>query len=42
MKLIAAILAAALLAGCYFDRMTTNYNDVFEITNTDDDNAVID
>ena len=29
-------------AGCYWDRLTGNYDDVFEITNTQDDNAVID
>ena len=34
--------AAAALIGCYTDRMTSNYNDVFEVTNTDDDSAVID
>ena len=35
-------LAAAALLGCYTDRLTANYDDVFEVTNTDDDNAVID
>ena len=35
-------LAAAALLGCYTDRMTTNYNDVFEVTNTDDDSAILD
>ncbi len=35
-------LAAAALSGCYTDRMTSNYNDVFEVTNTDDDSAILD
>ena len=35
-------IAAAALAGCYSSRMTANYDDVFEITNTDDDSAIID
>ena len=34
--------AAAALIGCYTDRMTSNYNDVFEVTNTDDDSAILD
>ena len=34
--------AAAALLGCYTDRMTTNYDDVFEVTNTDDDSAILD
>lgn len=40
MKRIAAILAAALLAGCYFDRMTTKFGDMPELGNIEDD-AVI-
>ena len=35
-------LAAAALLGCYTDRMTANYDDVFEVTNTDDDSAILD
>ena len=35
-------IAATILLGCYTDRLTTNYNDVFEVTNTDDDNAIVD
>ena len=31
-----------LSAGCYTDRLTGNYDSVFEVTNTDDDSAVID
>ena len=34
--------AAVALLGCYPDRLTTSYDDVFEISNTDDDSAVID
>lgn len=34
--------AAAALIGCYTDRMTSNYNDVFEVTNADDDSAILD
>lgn len=41
MRTIAVILAFA-CAGCYFDRMTTQYDDVFELSNTADDSAVID
>ena len=29
------------LSGCYLDRMTYNYDSVFEATNTDDDSAII-
>ena len=42
MRRIAVILVSALLAGCYFDRLTTNYDDTFEISNTSDDNAILD
>ena len=35
-------LAALALSGCYMDRSTANYNDVFEIAGEDDDNAIID
>lgn len=35
-------IAATVLLGCYTDRMTTNYDDVFEVTDTDDDNAIVD
>ena len=35
-------IAAIVLLGCYTDRLTTNYNDVFEVTNTDDDSAILD
>ena len=34
--------ALVLLAGCYSDRLTGNYNSVFEVSRTDDDSAVID
>ena len=29
-------------AGCYWDRLTGNYDDVFEVTNNNDDSAVLD
>ena len=35
-------IAATVLLGCYTDRLTTNYDDVFEVTNTDDDSAILD
>ena len=39
----AALAALSLvLSGCYFDRMTSNYDSVFEVTNADDDSAIID
>lgn len=34
-------LAASALLGCYLNRATSNYDDVYEITNTDD-NAILD
>ena len=40
MKRIAAILAATLLAGCYFDRLTSKFGDMPELGNVEDD-AVI-
>ena len=40
MKRIAAILAAALLAGCYFDRLTSKYSDMPEL-GYDDEDAII-
>lgn len=42
MKRIAAILASAALAGCYMDRLTSNYDDVYELNNIEDDSAVLD
>ena len=41
MKRVAALLALA-FAGCYFNRLTSNYDSVFEINNTSDDAAIID
>lgn len=41
-SVIVCCVAAAVLHGCYSDRMTSSYDDVFEITNTDDDSAIID
>ena len=35
-------LAAAALLGCYTDRLTTSYDDVFEISSEDEESAVID
>lgn len=40
MRRIAVILAAALLAGCYFDRLTSKFGDMPELGNIEDD-AVI-
>ncbi len=40
MKRIAAILAAALLAGCYFDRMTSKFGDMPEL-GYDDEDAIV-
>ena len=37
----ALALAAAALAGCYPGRLTSNYDSVFEINNTDDDSAIL-
>ena len=39
-RVVLAALAA--LAGCYSDRLTSQYDSVFEMSNTDDDSAVID
>ena len=35
-------LAATAMLGCYTDRLTANYDDVFEVANTDDDSAILD
>ena len=40
MKKIALLLALA-TAGCYFDRLTSNYDSVFELNNLADDTAII-
>ena len=42
MRLAALAALSLVLSGCYFDRMTSNYDSVFEVTNTDDDSAIID
>ena len=42
MRLAALAALSLILSGCYFDRMTSNYDSVFEVTNTDDDSAIID
>lgn len=37
-----ALAALALpMAGCYWDRMTGNYHDVFEVNNVEDDSAIL-
>ncbi len=36
-----AAAATLFAAGCYSDRFTGNYDDVFEVNNTDDDSAVL-
>ena len=38
----AAAAIAVVLAGCYSDRLTSNYNSVYEVNNTEDESAVID
>ena len=40
MKRIAVILAATLLAGCYFDRLTSKFGDMPELGH-DDEDAII-
>ncbi len=42
MRFAAIAALCAVFAGCYFDRLTSNYDSVFEATNTDDDSAVLD
>ena len=42
MKRVAAIVVSAALAGCYFDRLTPNYDDTPEINAIGEDSAVID
>jgi len=41
MRFAALAVLSIMLSGCYFDRLTSNYDSVFEMTNTDDDSAVI-
>ena len=42
MRISAVCCAAAVaLAGCYSDRLTSNYNDVFEVNNVEDDSAIL-
>ena len=35
------ILPFVFLAGCYWDRLTKHYDDVFDVTNRDDDSAIL-
>ena len=42
MRRLAVVCAFAVLSGCYPDRTTDNYDSVFEMSNTDDDSAIID
>ena len=39
---LAALAAALCFSGCYWDRLTGNYDSVFDVTNTKDDSAVLD
>ena len=39
---LAALAAALCFSGCYWDRLTGNYDSVFDVTNTSDDSAVLD
>ena len=41
MRLVTFAVFSAVLSGCYFDRLTYNYDSVFEVTNTDDDSAIV-
>ena len=41
-RIATAVALLAALSGCYFDRLTSNYDSVFDVTNTDDDSAVLD
>jgi len=42
MRFAALAALSLVLSGCYFDRLTSNYDSVFEVNNTDDDSAIID
>lgn len=37
----AAVWTMLFTSGCYWDRFTGNYDDVFEVNNTDDDSAIL-
>ena len=39
--LVLAAVASLFVAGCYWNRFTGNYDDVFEVNNADDDSAVL-
>ena len=41
-RIATAVALLAALSGCYFDRLTSNYDSVFEVRNTEDDSAVLD
>ena len=41
MRIVAAALACLALAGCYWDRLTRNYDTAFLLNNNDDDSAVL-
>lgn len=41
-RIATAVALLAALLGCYFDRLTSNYDSVFEVSNTEDDSAVLD
>jgi len=41
-KRTAAIFVLVAVTGCYFDRLTPNYNDAFELNNQDDESAILD
>jgi len=42
MRFVALAVLSFALSGCYFDRLTSNYDSVFEVSNTEDDSAIID
>ena len=39
--LVLAAVASLFVAGCYWTRLTGNYDDVFEVNNTEDDSAIL-
>ena len=41
LALALAAVAALFMAGCYWDRFTGNYEDVFEVNNIEDDSAIL-
>ncbi len=42
MRRMAPAVVGLVLCGCYPDRLTTHFDTAFELTNTDDDSAILD